>query len=281
MNDLSKNEYKNKDGKHCLFGGTFNPPHFAHLLLAYAAFKYLNGTRLDFIPSMPWQKKNVLAIEHRLRMLQLSLQDLQILEPQIYINTLEIEEANHNTNNINNINNISTPSYTIDTLQKLSAEKYRNINQEKFIYIIGQDQLNNLHTWKNWQNIFEYADICVLTRGEFNEFNLKNPNIPANYDAQIIKLGSQMLYQYLFSDNPFATADKIFKCWPEIYINNKEKNIINNLFFTNLMTISSSQIRENITNLKNLKNNNLEHLEYLKHLVPAKVLTYINKHNLY
>ncbi len=62
------------------------------------------------------------------------------------------------------------PSYTVDTLEKLTERHPSN----QFIFVIGTDQLNNLTSWKHWESLFDYARIGVVDRIQHGEFNVPN-----------------------------------------------------------------------------------------------------------
>ena len=124
-----------------LLGGSFNPVHHAHLLLAQAALKHLELDQVQLIPAgQPWQRPALGASpEHRLNMLRLATKGL----PNVEINPIEI----HRTG----------PTYTIETLEALEP------NHEYF-WILGSDQLANFCTWRSWQDIARRVKLAVAQR---------------------------------------------------------------------------------------------------------------------
>lgn len=123
-----------------LLGGSFNPFHNAHLRLALTALSQLALDEVQLIPAgQPWQKKVTVSAKHRLAMLQLAVQGIS----QLKINPIEIERTG--------------PSYTIDTVKSLPT----NAN---YYWLMGNDQLNNFCTWKEWQTILHYVQLVVVKR---------------------------------------------------------------------------------------------------------------------
>lgn len=127
-----------------LLGGTFDPVHNGHLSLAREALSQLHLARVDFVPAAnPWQKTGVSAAEKRLRLLQAGIEG----EPLLRINPIELLR--------------SGPTYTIDTLKALRDEIGPSV---PLILILGADQWNNLHTWKDWTEFTSYCHLAVANR---------------------------------------------------------------------------------------------------------------------
>ena len=139
------------------FGGTFNPPHVAHLALVHAACLQLQLAQVLMIPAgQPWQKPQVLPAHHRVKMLEAALEyDKSLWQSQLtnqntpYPLQLDPLEAN-----------LSESSYTITTLKTL-RQRYP---KTPLVWIMGSDQLSNLHTWRDWQDLLNYAHIAVAQR---------------------------------------------------------------------------------------------------------------------
>ncbi|SMM98479.1 Nicotinate-nucleotide adenylyltransferase [uncultured Candidatus Thioglobus sp.] len=134
-------EFKNKIG---FFGGSFDPVHYGHLKTARAIKQELNLTHLFLMPcKIPVHKDSLyFSNQRRLDMLNLALTEFDDLQ----LDTREIESAK--------------PSYTIDTLKQIKAD-YPN---EEIFLIIGTDSFNALKTWKDYQQLSDYASIVVLPR---------------------------------------------------------------------------------------------------------------------
>lgn len=127
-----------------MFGGSFDPPHAAHVALAQTALAELQLDELRIIPTgQAWHKVRVLtAAQHRLAMAQLAFAPL----PHVVVDPRETLRAG--------------PSYTVDTLRELQLQ---NPEAELFL-ILGEDQARALSTWHEWQEILRLAIICVAER---------------------------------------------------------------------------------------------------------------------
>jgi len=124
-----------------ILGGTFDPVHNGHLLVAEVAREQFNLKEVLFIPAgQPWLKVEhaITLAEHRLQMLRLALSDT----PYFRISEMEIERPG--------------PTYTIDTINAL--KKSSNANDELF-FILGQDSLMQL---PQWHEASELIQLCYL-----------------------------------------------------------------------------------------------------------------------
>jgi len=128
-----------------LFFGSFNPIHHGHLIIAQTA---LNETELDYVwlvvsPQNPFkQKRNLLSEYDRLKMVELAT------------------EGNDRLQASNVEFSLPQPSFTIDTLTHL-RDRYKRYN---FSLIMGGDNLQYLHKWKNYEAILKYYPIYVYPR---------------------------------------------------------------------------------------------------------------------
>ena len=111
-----------------IFGGTFDPPHLGHLILASEAHVQLELARLLWVLTpVPPHKMNrpISSLEDRLAMVRLALND----EPSFELSNIEIERPG--------------PHYTLDTIRVFS-KLYPN---EDLILLLGGDSLRDLPTW--------------------------------------------------------------------------------------------------------------------------------------
>lgn len=128
-----------------LFFGTFNPIHIGHLAIAnhIAEHSDLNEIWLVVTPHNPFKKKtSLLDNYHRLEMVYLAIEGYDKLKPS------DIEFR------------LPQPNYTTHTLAYLQ-EKHPNY---EFALIMGEDNLNSFHKWKNYQAILEHHQIYVYPR---------------------------------------------------------------------------------------------------------------------
>jgi len=111
-----------------LFGGTFDPPHLGHTILAAEAFKQLDLTRLLWVltPDPPHKGgQAITALDHRLEMVRRSLG----VSPEFELSRLEIDRP--------------PPHYAVDTV-RLAAGLFPGSD---VIYILGGDSLRDLPRW--------------------------------------------------------------------------------------------------------------------------------------
>ena len=129
-----------------LLGGSFDPVHAGHLGLARYFCTLLHPDELRLIPAgRPWQKPGMTtAAEHRLAMLRLAFGEWIV---PVTIDTQEIQREG--------------PSYAVDTLRTLRDALG---NDASLVWIIGADQLANLHTWHQWRELFSLANLCIAAR---------------------------------------------------------------------------------------------------------------------
>lgn len=128
-----------------IFGGSFDPPHLAHLALARLAKQQLQLDELRWLPAgAPWQKagRPMASGAHRAAMLDALLQD----EPGQVIDTRELLR--------------SGPTYTIDTIRELQAEQ----PGADWVFILGQDQYARFDTWRDWPELLQCLTLAVAAR---------------------------------------------------------------------------------------------------------------------
>ena len=129
-----------------ILGGSFDPIHNGHVALAAYFAGRLNADEIRVIPAgHPWQKQTeITPAEHRIKMIQHAFETKQL---RVIIDTQEIER--------------SGATYTIDTLRQLREEFG---SQASIVFLLGADQVQRLDTWKDWQQLFDYAHLCGASR---------------------------------------------------------------------------------------------------------------------
>lgn len=129
-----------------VFGGAFDPPHLMHVALVRTALAQLQLDALYVFPTgHAWHKSRTLSsASDRLAMAQLAFGDI----PGVVVDKREIER--------------NGPTYTIDTLRELQAEK----PQAQLYLVMGEDQATRLPTWHGWEEIVRAAIICVASRAD-------------------------------------------------------------------------------------------------------------------
>jgi nicotinate-nucleotide adenylyltransferase len=127
-----------------LFGGTFDPPHNAHVALARAALEEFQLDALHWIPAgQPWQKaRTITDAVHREAMVRAAIDG----QPRFVLDRLELERQG--------------PSYTLDTVRTLRSQ---HADAALFL-VIGADQYAGLHTWRDWQELLGLVTLAVANR---------------------------------------------------------------------------------------------------------------------
>ena len=130
-----------------IYGGTFDPVHWGHLLLAETAREACELDEVWFVPSgSPPHKQGRPLTEprHRINMLELALTGL----PWFSVSRIEI--------------GADQPTYTVDTLKRLAAMH----PQSELFFLMGADSLADLPTWRQPDRIAELATIVAVNRGD-------------------------------------------------------------------------------------------------------------------
>ncbi len=138
-----------------LFGGTFDPIHLAHLVLAEEARERLNLTYVLFMPTGdPWLKreKPKTAGEQRLRMVELAVAS----NPFFFVSDMEVRRAG--------------PTYTVDTLEALR----QNLNpSDEICFLLGMDSLLDLPRWHEPGHVLEMCTPVAFRRPGATEQRLE------------------------------------------------------------------------------------------------------------
>ena len=130
-----------------LFGGTFDPPHHAHLTLALWVLNRLSLHYVYFIPTAIHAFKNRKMLTPQDTRYQM-LESVIVGHPELKISKIEF--------------NRPAISYTVDTLREFC--RYEKIDQAKLFYIIGMDNLLEFPLWKDPDKILNLAQVVVMKR---------------------------------------------------------------------------------------------------------------------
>ena len=129
-----------------VLGGTFDPVHNGHLIVAGEVMAGLGLAAVIFVPAgQPWLKADwlITPAEHRLQMLRLALAD----KPDFKISTVEIERAG--------------PSYTVDTMAELREKAG---SDDELFFILGQDNLAQIPQWQEPSRLMEMCYLVAVNR---------------------------------------------------------------------------------------------------------------------
>jgi nicotinate-nucleotide adenylyltransferase len=170
-----------------LFFGSFNPVHTGHLLIANYFTQFAGFDKIWFVvsPQNPFKVKDELLDEQvRLHLLHLAVDGDKRFEVS------EVEFG------------LERPSYTVNTLRHL-RETYPD---ETFCPIIGGDNLQSFHLWKDYKDILEHHEVYVYRRVGFHEnpllanhsrvkiFEVPLLNISSTYIREMIQAGKSIKY---------------------------------------------------------------------------------------
>lgn len=136
-----------------IFGGTFDPPHIGHLILASEAGYKLNLDQvLWVVTSHPPHKidQDITPIRYRMEMVSRTL----AAEPFFTLSLIEVERPG--------------PQYVVDTMRIL-RERYP---REELIYLMGGDSLHDLPRWYRPRQFLSYCDALGVMRRPNDEVDL-------------------------------------------------------------------------------------------------------------
>ena len=150
-----------------MFGGSFDPPHIAHVALARAAVGQLALDELRIFPTgQAWHKPNELTpADERLAMAKIAFGGL----PNTVIDDRELRRPG--------------ATYTVDTLRELQAEH----PQAQLFLVMGQDQAMALTRWRDWEAILQMVTVAVAAR-PFAPAAGPQPGLPAQARVRHIEL---------------------------------------------------------------------------------------------
>jgi nicotinate-nucleotide adenylyltransferase len=128
-----------------LLGGTFNPPHLAHLVCAQEALVHLGLDRVIWIPVYEPPHKDVEAepgVEHRIELCRAAVAG----DPRFEVSRIEAD--------------VPGRSYTVDTLRRLHGSR----PEDELTFIVGGDMAHALPTWHEPEAVLSLATLGVAER---------------------------------------------------------------------------------------------------------------------
>lgn len=170
-----------------LFFGSFNPVHTGHLLIANYFVQFTGLDKIWFIisPQNPFKINDELLEENtRLHLMRLAING----DERFVASDFEFR--------------LSRPSYTVNTLQELR----NSFPDNTFIPIIGGDNLQSFHLWKEYETILQHHEIYVYRRAGFHEnpllanhpqikiFEVPLLNISSTYVREMLQAGKSIKY---------------------------------------------------------------------------------------
>ena len=150
-----------------ILGGSFNPPHLGHLMMAMDALELARLDRVLFVPAAtPPHKSNhngMISAEHRLAMTKLAIAD----EPRFEVCDDEIRRGGI--------------SYTVETLRRLKSSR----PDDELFLIIGGDTLRELPTWREIGAILDLCRVVTIARPGVNKIQMQ-PAQPAPWPEKLM-----------------------------------------------------------------------------------------------
>lgn len=156
-------DYRKKVG---IMGGTFNPIHLGHMLVAETAYETFDLDEILFVPSgIPYMKENVLDAKTRITMTGLAIEG----NSHFALSTIEVDRDGN--------------SYSYETIRDL---KTANPNIE-YYFIVGADSLFKMDKWKCPEKIFSEVIVLVARRPGHaeDELNAQIAALKEKYNADI------------------------------------------------------------------------------------------------
>lgn len=180
-----------------MLGGTFDPPHIGHLLIADEVKHVLQLDEIWFIPTNepPHKKQAVTSNENRMRMLELMIEK----EPYFQINPIELRRKGK--------------SYTIDTVNELRQLE----TNAQFYFIIGADMVMSLSTWKDIDDLLTKVQFVGVGRPGFvleTNYSIETVSFP------LLEISSTDIRKRILEGKPF----KYFLAH-EVYVYIKEHGL--------------------------------------------------------
>lgn len=184
-----------------IFGGTFDPPHLAHLILAAEAYHQLALDRLLWVltPSPPHKPgRKITSLEHRIPMVQSTI----VGDPEFEFSRVDIERR--------------PPHYALGTVRALRE----CFPQAELVYLMGGDSLHDLHTWHKAGEFVAACDsLGVMRRPEdaldLQSVEAKIPGIGAKLqfiDAPRLEISASAIRRRIAEGRPFR-----YLVPPEVY----------------------------------------------------------------
>ena len=175
-----------------LFGGTFDPPHLGHMILAAEARHQLKLDRLLFVltPDPPHKRdRQITSLGHRLTLVEAALAE----NPAFELSRVEIDRPG--------------PHYAVDTVRILQRE----FPGDDLIYLMGGDSMGDLTKWHDPAGFVEAChEIGVMHRPEFGfdieEINAHLPGVAAKsriINAPLLEIASREIRARIAEGRPY------------------------------------------------------------------------------
>jgi nicotinate-nucleotide adenylyltransferase len=185
-----------------IMGGAFDPPHYAHLILAEHAYDELGLDKVLFVPTgaSPHKDRNRTSVDHRLAMLRLAVEG----NPRFEISRADIDRPG--------------PHYSVEMVALLRSQ----YPDDEFTFIMGEDMFNDLPNWKRATELFSHGNLPVAVMRRLGSksdlrhemfaglvvIKLASPLVEISSTAIVQRIQSGLSIRYLLPD---AVLDYIEK----------------------------------------------------------------------
>ncbi len=132
------------------FGGTFDPPHNGHLMIAHNAIEELNLEEVNFAPTrLPPHKPDdeITPIKHRIEMVRLAIQG----NPRLVLSYIDVDREG--------------PTYSVDSLRILRDGWHEST---EIYFLMGVDSLANILSWHKPEDLIRMCKLAVFARPGFS-----------------------------------------------------------------------------------------------------------------
>jgi len=126
-----------------IYGGTFNPVHYGHLRTALEVKEIFECEQLRLLPCAQPAHRQQPQVSAKMR---LQMLELAVVNTELIVDNRELQRQGY--------------SYMVDTLANIRSESPK----QALILFIGEDAFQGLSQWHQWQGLFDYAHIVVMTR---------------------------------------------------------------------------------------------------------------------
>ena len=177
----------------CVFGGTFDPIHIAHIRIAEEAKLKFKLDRMLLVPAgKPPHKDAFTPFADRLQMVELACQGHAGLEASPLESGLE-------------------QSFTIDTIQRMR----RTLNlEDTLFFLIGADAFDDLESWKGWQDLVTLTEFIVVARPE-SEYRVPKGARVHRLDGLALQVSSSGIRSSLATGEPTPDLDEKVRAFIE------------------------------------------------------------------
>lgn len=163
-----------------ILGGTFDPPHIGHLILAEYTYEALQLDHVFFVPAgdHPHKQNNTrTSVKHRLAMIEVAIADNR----RFSISRVDVDR--------------SGPHYSADTVQIIQSQ----YPDTELYFVMGGDNLRNLPTWTRARELYEHCKLAVMRRSDEDIHAHMHDDVLPGLAEQVVMVDAPLLGIWLSS----------------------------------------------------------------------------------